>query len=94
MGIGIALTTTRARTRPAAKGARKAEGKAERAELLADLEDLERAHRAAEIGPKTYERARREIIDALARTLAAKPDAKAAGASTKGDKPSDTKARA
>lgn len=41
-----------------------------RARLLADLEELERAHSAGDIGPKTYERARRELIDAIARSLA------------------------
>jgi hypothetical protein len=67
VGLGIAIATRQ----PAKSSARaKAEGKAERAELLAELEDLERAHRAGEIGPKTYDRARREIIDALARSLA------------------------
>lgn len=43
--------------------------KRERQRLLADLEELERAHLAGDVGPKTYERARRELIDALARTL-------------------------
>lgn len=44
---------------------------AERARLLADLEALERARVAEEIGPKTYERARRDLLDELARTFAA-----------------------
>jgi hypothetical protein len=51
-----------------------------RERLLADLEELERARAAGDIGPKTYERARREIIDAIARTLAAKRDPKPASA--------------
>jgi hypothetical protein len=42
-----------------------------RARLLADLEELERAHRAGDVGPKTYERARRELIDSIARSLVA-----------------------
>jgi hypothetical protein len=46
-------------------------GKDVRARLLAELEELERAHRAGDVGPKTYERARRELIDAIARTLVA-----------------------
>jgi hypothetical protein len=54
--------------RPGPKRAREG-GKAERTQLLIDLEDLERAHAAGEVGPKTYERARRELIDLLARTL-------------------------
>jgi hypothetical protein len=41
-----------------------------RASVLLELEDLERARSTGEIGPRTYERARRELIDALARTLA------------------------
>ncbi len=44
--------------------------KRDRNRLLEDLEGLERAHAAGDVGPKTYERARREIIDAIARTLA------------------------
>lgn len=43
--------------------------KSTRSVLLEDLAELERAHRIGEVGPKTYERARRELIDALARTL-------------------------
>jgi hypothetical protein len=39
--------------------------------LLGQLEELERAHKAGDVGPKTYERARREIVDAIARTLVA-----------------------
>lgn len=44
--------------------------KNERARLLADLEALERAHATGDVGPKTYERARRELLDALTRTFA------------------------
>ena len=47
--------------------------KRERQQLLAALEGLELAHREGTIGPKTYERARRELIDDLARTFAADP---------------------
>jgi hypothetical protein len=43
---------------------------AAREALLEDLAGLERAHAAGEVGPRTYERARRELIDALARVLA------------------------
>jgi hypothetical protein len=45
--------------------------KRERQQLLAALESLETAHRDGSVGPKTYERARRELIDELARTFAA-----------------------
>ena len=51
------------------RGSRKNVGKLERLELLNELEELEKAHLAGDVGPKTYERARRELIDALARTL-------------------------
>lgn len=47
----------------------KEDAKARRLLLLADLEELERAHRAGDIGPKTYERTRRQLIDGIARTL-------------------------
>lgn len=43
--------------------------KAERARLLAELEELERAKLAGDVGPKTYERARRELVDQVARTF-------------------------
>lgn len=38
--------------------------------LLRELGDLERARISGEVGPKTYEKVRREIVDMLARTLA------------------------
>lgn len=50
----------------------------ERQRLLDELEALERANKAGDVGPKTYERARREILDALARTFADEPAAKPA----------------
>lgn len=46
------------------------DSKGERAQLLDSLEALEAGHREGSIGPKTYERARREIIDGVARTFA------------------------
>ncbi len=54
------------RAKPRAKG--------QRGQLLDDLEALERAHAAGDLGPKTYERARRDLIDAIARTLSAQSD--------------------
>jgi hypothetical protein len=48
----------------------KSDKKTERARLLAEIEELERAKLAGDVGPKTYERARRELLDALARTFA------------------------
>ncbi|MEO7110543.1 MAG: hypothetical protein ABI183_08910 [Polyangiaceae bacterium] len=59
------VVTTRRRAVVRDRGA----SKRERQRLLEELEDLERAHLANEVGPKTYERARRELVDAIARTL-------------------------
>jgi hypothetical protein len=42
----------------------------ERARLLAELEDLERARLAGDVGPKTYESARRTLLDGIAKTFA------------------------
>lgn len=50
---------------PAKKGS-DGEGKKN---LLEELEDLERAHRAGDVGPKTYERTRRTLLERLARLL-------------------------
>jgi hypothetical protein len=47
--------------------------KRERQQLLAALEGLELGHRDGSIGPKTYERARRDLIDDIARSFAADP---------------------
>jgi len=41
-----------------------------RTALLDELAELERAHASGDVGPKTYERARRELIDQIALTLA------------------------
>lgn len=46
------------------------DSKGERAQLLESLEALEAGHQDGSIGPKTYERARRELIDDIARTFA------------------------
>jgi hypothetical protein len=54
----------------ARRSARRTTGPAAlRAILLAEIADLESAHVRGEVGPRTYERARRELVDALARTL-------------------------
>lgn len=42
----------------------------QRDRLLGELDELERGRRTGDIGPKTYERARKELIDALAQTFA------------------------
>lgn len=62
--FGLVLTSRRRPKREDKTGAKR-----ERQRLLGDLEDLERARLAGDVGPKTYARARREIIDAIARTL-------------------------
>jgi hypothetical protein len=64
--VGLVLGTTK-RGRSASLVA----SGAARDALLEDLADLERARATGEVGPRTYERARRSLIDALARTLAA-----------------------
>jgi hypothetical protein len=50
------------------------QNKGRRAGLLAELLELENARKTGDVGPKTYERARRELIDAIARTLDAPDD--------------------
>lgn len=47
----------------------KAGAKSERAELLAEVAELERARQRGDVGPRTYERARRALVDAIAETL-------------------------
>jgi hypothetical protein len=69
-GLFFALGQVRQR----APGARSGDPKAARKQILSELEELERARAAGDVGPKTYERARRELIDALARTLAKSVD--------------------
>jgi hypothetical protein len=61
VGIGLVLGAQR----PSSKDRKK-----ERARLLAELTELERAHRDGQVGPKTYAAARRDLLDALARTFA------------------------
>ncbi len=43
--------------------------KARRTQFLAEIVDLERARQEGVVGPKTYERRRRELIDAIASTI-------------------------
>ena len=78
-GIGIALTLKRPTKK---KGATDSRAKLERGDILKELEELEKAHLAGDVGPKTYERARRDLIDALARTLTAAPPAASSAAKT------------
>jgi hypothetical protein len=62
LGFSLALGGT---TRPTLAS----NDKVRRAQFLAEIEDLERARQEGHIGPKTYERTRRELIDAVATTL-------------------------
>ena len=65
--LGIGLTVA-LRTKPAT-GPDPAEAAAARQRLLAELEKLEKDRAAGEVGPRTYEAARRAMLDALARLL-------------------------
>ena len=65
IGVVLGLAYAMAGRRPTRRG----NPKAERQRLLRELAGLSRAHTTGDVGPKTYERARREIIDEIARTL-------------------------
>jgi hypothetical protein len=65
-GVGVGLVfSARKGQRPRVVGGPKAARNA----LLEELAELERARAAGDVGPRSYERARRELLDALARTL-------------------------
>jgi hypothetical protein len=49
------------------RGAHPEEVDAARLLILNELRDLERVRREGTVGPRTYEQARRELVDALAR---------------------------
>jgi len=76
---GLALGVVLAAKKPPER-----DRKSERARLLADIEDLERGHRDGDVGPKTYESARRELLDEIARTFAAEPEPLRAGKTLRG----------
>jgi hypothetical protein len=63
-GIYIATQRKTARTRT------KASAKRDRERILEEIDELETAKARGDIGPKTYERARRELVDDLAAVLA------------------------
>ncbi|HVJ91544.1 MAG TPA: hypothetical protein VM580_17195 [Labilithrix sp.] len=67
--VGIVLGTKKPGTR---------NRKGERDRLLEEIEELERAKLSGDVGPKTYEKARRDLLDALARTFADAPPVVAA----------------
>jgi len=54
------------------KDSAKTNAKRDRARILDEIDQLEVAHAAGDVGPKTYERARRELVDELASLLASK----------------------
>ena len=65
-GVGVGLVfSARKGQRPRVVGGPKVARNA----LLEELAELERARAAGDVGPRSYERARRELLDALARTL-------------------------
>jgi hypothetical protein len=66
--LGVTLGLTLALSKRG-RGERRPDATAGRGAILEELAELERARTAGDVGPKTYERARRELIDALARTL-------------------------
>lgn len=61
---GLAYAGLVTRRKPDAAARKKA-----REQLLAELAELEEAHRAGDVGPKTYERERRQLVDELALLL-------------------------
>jgi hypothetical protein len=70
-GIAAGIWVTTQSRFLARKRNTKAGVKRDRERILQEVEDLERAHARGDIGPKTYERARRELVDELASILAA-----------------------
>ncbi len=67
--VGITMGVVLGMRRPARR-----DPATERTRLLGELEALERAKRAGEVGPKTYEAAYRELFDALTRSFATGAD--------------------
>jgi len=72
-GIALALQGRSASERRSQS--RKKDQKEIRKELLAELVELEDAHKRGHVGPQTYARARRELIDQIALTFAPAPSA-------------------
>ncbi|MCL2776913.1 MAG: hypothetical protein FWD73_02840 [Polyangiaceae bacterium] len=60
VALGILLGTRRSSPR---------DSKAQTARLLEEMEDLEKAYAKGDVGPKTYELARRKLVDDIARTI-------------------------
>ena len=73
-GVGLAAMISLSAIVIVRSGKRRNDARARkdsRALLLDELSELEQAHGRGDIGPKTYERARRELVDQIALTLAA-----------------------
>lgn len=73
-GFGVASLVALSAIVVVQSGKRRTEARTKRDQrraLLEELSELERARASGDIGPKTYERARRELIDQIALTLAA-----------------------
>jgi hypothetical protein len=68
-GMFVGLIYAANGTRKRSPKETRALARAERLRLLTELEDLERGRIAGNVGPKTYERARRQVLDRIARTL-------------------------
>jgi hypothetical protein len=68
-GVAAGLVLALSGSNRASTLQRQGDAKTTRAALLDELSELENGHERGEIGPKTYERVRRELIDAIARTL-------------------------
>jgi hypothetical protein len=64
-GIALGLRTKA----PRDKGREKKDARELRKRLLVELSELEEAHASGEVGPQTYARARRELIDQIALTF-------------------------
>jgi hypothetical protein len=65
-GVGVGLVLAMSARGGTSAGS---QSKSSRSSILEELAELERGRETGEVGPKTYERVRRELIDALARTL-------------------------
>ena len=71
--VGLGLVIAGAGRKQKGKS-RLRDAKVTRDALLEELAELERAHTSGQVGPRTYERARRQLLEALAYTIA-KPEA-------------------
>jgi hypothetical protein len=66
IAVGLVFAGTGRRPRP---GVPRGEAKRTRMALLEELAALEQAHASGDVGPRTYEKARRTLLEEIARTL-------------------------